>query len=95
MKIKTVGIDLAENVLQIHVVDEYGRIALRKQLRRSQVLPFFGNLVPCLIGLEACASAHFWAWEMGAEGIRAFGKAQCVLYDIKHILPSKDVNGRL
>src|SRR6202142_611801 len=60
MKITTVGIDLAKNLFQIHGVDERGKTVLRKQLRRAQVAVFFGNLPPCLIGMEACASAHHW-----------------------------------
>jgi len=61
MKITTVGIDLAKNVFQVHAVDEHGRLALRKQLRRDQMTAFFVNLPPCLIGMEACGSAHHWA----------------------------------
>jgi transposase len=61
MKITTVGIDLAKNVFQVHAVDERGKAVLRKQLRREQVAAFFVNLPPCLIGIEACASAHHWA----------------------------------
>ena len=60
MKITTVGIDLAKNVFQVHAVDERGKAVLRKQLRREQVTAFFVNLAPCLIGMEACASAHHW-----------------------------------
>jgi transposase len=60
MKITTVGIDLAKNVFQVHAVDERGKTVLRKQLRRTQVAIFFGNLPPCVIGMEACASAHYW-----------------------------------
>jgi transposase len=61
MKITTVGIDLAKNVFQVHGIDERGQAVLRKQLRRVQVAVFFGNLPPCVIGMEACASAHHWA----------------------------------
>ena len=61
MKITTVGIDLAKNVFQVHGIDERGKAVLRKQLRRAQVAVFFGNLPPCVIGMEACASAHHWA----------------------------------
>src|SRR6202166_2694849 len=61
MKITTVGIDLAKNVFQVHGIDERGQAVLRKQLRRAQVAVFFGNLPPCVIGMEACASAHNWA----------------------------------
>src|ERR1700687_709345 len=60
MKITTVGIDLAKNVFQIHALNERGKAVLCKQLRRTQVAAFFGNLPPCVIGMEACASAHHW-----------------------------------
>ena len=61
MKITAIGIDLAKNVLQIHGVDERGKAVLKKQLKRDQVTAFFVNVPPCLIGLEACGSAHYWA----------------------------------
>ena len=61
MKITTIGIDLAKNVLQVHGVDEQGKVALRKQLRRGQVMDFFAQRAPCLVGMEACGSAHAWA----------------------------------
>ena len=61
MKITTVGIDLAKSAFQIHGTDERGKALLRKQLRRNEVLKFFANLPPCLIGMEACGSAHHWA----------------------------------
>jgi len=61
MKITTVGIDLAKSVFQVHGVSERGKAVLRKQLKRSEVLTFFANLPPCLIGMEACGSAHHWA----------------------------------
>jgi len=61
MNITTVGIDLAKSVLQVHGVDEKGKVGLKKQVKRAQVLPFFANLPPCLIGMEACGSAHYWA----------------------------------
>ncbi len=68
MKITTVGIDLAKNVFQIHGVDERGHAVLKKQLKRSQVMEFFVNLPPCLIGMEACGSAHHWARELAKLG---------------------------
>jgi len=61
MKITTVGIDLAKSVFQVHGVDEHGKVVLRKQLKRAQFALFFSNLPPCLIGMEACGSAHHWA----------------------------------
>jgi transposase len=61
MKITTIGIDLAKSVFQVHGVDEHGKAVLRKQLKRKDVASFFANLEPCLIGMEACGSAHHWA----------------------------------
>ena len=61
MKISTIGIDLAKNVFAIHGVDEAGKVVVKRILRRSQVLPFFRKLEPCLIGMEACATSHYWA----------------------------------
>ena len=68
MKITTVGIDLAKNVFQVHGVDERGKAVLRKQLKRKDMLSFFANLQPCLIGMEACGSAHYWARKLTAVG---------------------------
>jgi len=61
MKVTIVGIDLAKNVFQIHGVDAHGKAVLKKQIRRDQLMLFFTNLPACLIGMEACASAHYWA----------------------------------
>jgi transposase len=68
MEIKAIGIDLAKNVFQIHGVDERGKVLVRKQLKRSQVASFFANLPPCLIGMEACSSAHHWARKLQSFG---------------------------
>ena len=68
MKITTVGIDLAKSVFQIHGVNERGKAVLRKQLKRSEMLKFFANLPPCLIGMEACAGAHHWARKLTELG---------------------------
>jgi transposase len=66
MKITTVGVDLAKSVFQVHGVDARGKALLRKQLKRSEMLTFFANLPPCLIGMEACSSAHHWARKLTA-----------------------------
>lgn len=68
MKVTTAGIDLAKNVFQVHGVDEHGKTVLRKQLKREQVALFFANLPTCLIGLEACGSAHHWARKLQSLG---------------------------
>ncbi len=64
----TIGLDLAKSVFQVHGVDGSGKPVIRRQLRRRQVLPFFKKLPPCLVGLEACASSHYWAREISAFG---------------------------
>ena len=68
MKITTIGIDLAKNVFQVHGVDEHGRAAFNKPLKREQMAAFFVNLPPCLVGMEACGSAHHWARKLQAMG---------------------------
>ena len=68
MKTITIGIDLAKSVFQVHGVDAAGLITVRKKLRRAEVLTFFASLEPCLVGMEACATAHFWARELSRLG---------------------------
>ena len=68
MNITTIGIDLAKNVVQVHAVNEHGKTVLKKQLKRDQVAAFFVNLQPCLIGVEACGSAHHWARKLESFG---------------------------
>src|SRR5499427_6045407 len=67
-EVTTIGLDLAKHVFQVHGVDAEGATVLCKQLRRAQVLAFFSRLPPCLVGLEACATAHYWARELRALG---------------------------
>jgi transposase len=68
MQITTIGLDIAKNVFQIHGIDAKEKMVVRKQLRRSQVIAFFKALPPCLIGMEACATAHYWARELTKLG---------------------------
>ena len=68
METTTIGIDLAKSVFQVHGVDAVGAVTIRKKLRRSEVLKFFVSLEPCLVGMEACATAHFWARELSRLG---------------------------
>ncbi len=68
MKITTIGLDLAKSVFQIHAVDEEGMTVLVKRLRRKQMLSFFTKLSSCLIGIEACGSAHYGARTLVALG---------------------------
>lgn len=64
MNATTIGLDIAKQVFQVHGVDRTGKTVLRKQLKRGQVLAFFANLPPALVGIEACAGAHYWAREL-------------------------------
>jgi transposase len=68
MTITTVGLDIAKQVIQVHAVDEQGKPVIRKSLKRQQVMPFFANLAPCLIGIEACGGAHDWARRLKSLG---------------------------
>ena len=79
MQIITIGLDIAKNVFQVHGIDAAEKVVVRKQLRRSQVLAFFKALPPCLIGMEACATAHYWARELTKLGHKV------------RLMPAKDV----
>ena len=79
MQISTIGFDIAKNVFQVHGIDAAEKVVVRKRLRRRQVLEFFKALPPCLIGMEACATAHYWARELTKLGHRV------------RLMPAKDV----
>lgn len=64
MQVTTVGLDLAKNVFQVHGITDSGEVAFNRALRRAQVLTFFERLDPCLIGIEACGTGHYWAREL-------------------------------
>ena len=68
MEISTIGLDLAKNVFQVHGISATGEVGIRKALRRSQMLPFFEKLPPCLVGAEACGTSHHWARELTKLG---------------------------
>lgn len=63
MEISAIGIDLAKNVFQVHGADKFGKPVLRRTLSRGKVLGYFSRLKPCLVGMEACSSSHYWARE--------------------------------
>jgi transposase len=67
-EVTTIGLDLAKNVFQVHAIDASGQVVGRRQLRRSQVLPFFEKQAACLVGIEACATSHHWAREIAKLG---------------------------
>jgi hypothetical protein len=67
-KISTIGLDLAKSLYQVHGIASEGQVVIRKQLRRGELLRFFGRLSPCFVGMEACGGAHYWAREIAALG---------------------------
>ena len=67
-RITSIGLDLAKKVFQIHGVDAEGKIVVARKLRRKEVLAFFAKLPPCLVGMEACGSAHYWGREITKLG---------------------------
>ena len=79
MQVTTIGLDIAKNVFQVHAIDGAEKVVVRKQLRRSQVLEFFKALPACLVGMEACATAHYWARELTKLGHQV------------RLMPAKDV----
>jgi transposase len=79
MQVTTIGLDIAKNVFQVHGIDAAEKVVVRRQLRRSQVMAFFEALAPCLIGIEACATAHYWARELTKLG-----------HEVR-LMPAKDV----
>ena len=66
--VTTIGLDIAKNVFQVHGVDAAGAVVVAKSIRRAQLLAFFASLPPCLVGIEACSSAHHWARALIAMG---------------------------
>ena len=81
MQITTIGLDIAKNVFQVHGIDAAEKVVVRKQLRRGQVLAFFEALPRCLVGMEACATSHYWARELAKLGHQV------------RLMPAKDVKG--
>jgi transposase len=79
MQVTTIGLDIAKNVFQVHGIDAAEKVVVRKQLRRGQVLALFKALPPCLVGMEACATAHYWARELTKLGHQV------------RLMPAKDV----
>ena len=66
--VKVIGFDIAKSVFQVHGLNADGKVIIRRQLKRRHVLPFFQKLPPCLVGIEACASSHYWSRELQALG---------------------------
>ena len=64
MQVATMGFDIAKNSFQVHGADDRGKVVLRRKLSRGKVLEFFANLPRCLVGMEACGGAHYWAREL-------------------------------
>ena len=90
--ITTVGVDIAKSVFQVHGVDADGNIVIRRQVKRRYVLAFFQKLPPCLVGIEACASSHYWSRELQALGhtVRLMPPAYVKPYVKRHKNDSTD-----
>ena len=67
-EVNTIGLDIAKSVFQVHGVDAAGAVVIRKRISRAKVLEYFGELPPCLVGIEACPSAHHWGRELQGLG---------------------------
>src|SRR5207237_2028258 len=81
--VTTIGLDIAKSVFQVHGVDAAGQVVVRRQLKRRYVLAFFQKLPPCLVGIEACASAHHWAREL-----QVLERDRFILKRIRHLRSS-------
>ena len=81
MQVTTIGIDLAKNIFQVHGITESDEVAFNRPLRCAQVLPFFARLDPCLVGMEACCTSHYWARELTRLGHEASQTAPEPVYD--------------
>ena len=68
IEVSTIGLDLAKNVFQVHGISDDDTVVIRRRLRRAEVVTFFSRLPPCLVGMEACATSHYWARELGQLG---------------------------
>src|ERR1700736_5675801 len=79
LQVTTIGLDIAKKAFQVHGIDAKEKVVVRRQLRRGQVIAFFKTLPPCLIGMEACATAHYWARELRKLG-----------HEVR-LMPAKDV----
>ena len=67
-EVSTIGLDIAKSVFQVHGVDDAGSVMIRKRISRAKVVEYFGELPPCLVGIEACPSAHYWGRELKELG---------------------------
>ena len=72
-EVSTIGLDIAKSVFQVHGVGADGAVVIRKRIGRAKVLEFFAALPPCVVGIEACPSAHHWSRKLRALG--QYGKA--------------------
>jgi transposase len=74
-EVSTIGLDIAKSVFQVHGVDVAGAVVIRKRVSRAKVLEYFGELPQCLVGIEACPSAHHWGRELAAKRQKVLARA--------------------
>jgi transposase len=84
--VTTIGLDIAKSVFQVHGISATGEVLIRRQVRRGQVLKFFASLPPCLVGIEACASAHHCSRELQSLGhqVKLMGALAVIRYAQRH-----------
>jgi transposase len=94
--VRTIGLDIAKSVFQVHGVDVDGQVVIRRKLKGRYVLAFFRKVPPCLVGMEACATSHHWSRELQALGHRVRLMPPAILcsiffmsymYDLNHSSP--------
>lgn len=95
--VTTIGLDIAKSVFQVHGVDAAGQVVIRRQLKRRYVLAFFEKLPPCLVGIEACASSHYWSRELQTLGhtVRLMPPAYVKPYVKRNKNDAADAEGHL
>jgi transposase len=93
--VTVIGLDIAKSVFQVHGINAEGKVVIRRQLKRRYVLPFFRKLPRCLVGIEACASSHYWSRELQALGhtVRLMPAAYVKPYVKRHKNDAADAEG--
>jgi hypothetical protein len=93
--ITTIGLDIAKSVFQVHGIDAQGKVIVRRQLKRRHVLAFFQKLPPCLVGIEACASSHYWSRELQALGHTPMQRHPCAAHPLSFLFYANNYQDKL
>ena len=90
-EVSTIGLDIAKSVFQVHGVDVDGAVVIRKRISRAKLLEFFATLPTCLVGIEACPTAHYWSRRLQGLGSEQFRSAQGLAYRDRARRPQRDM----